>query len=43
MSSGEVGTWLGLMAGLLGGAGVFTGGWVADSSGWGSGPSSSAG
>ncbi|MDX1382496.1 MAG: MFS transporter, partial [Thermoanaerobaculia bacterium] len=30
MSSGEVGTWLGLMSGLLGGVGVFVGGWVAD-------------
>jgi MFS family permease len=30
MSSGEVGTYLGLMSGLLGGLGVFLGGWVAD-------------
>ena len=30
MSAGEVGTWLGLMTGLLGGFGVFAGGWVAD-------------
>jgi predicted MFS family arabinose efflux permease len=30
MSSGEVGTWLGLIAGIIGGAGTFAGGWAAD-------------
>jgi MFS family permease len=30
MSSGEVGTWLGLMAGIVGAAGTFAGGWAAD-------------
>jgi MFS family permease len=30
MSSGEVGTWLGLIAGIVGGAGTFAGGWAAD-------------
>jgi MFS family permease len=30
MSSGEVGTWLGLMNGVLGAAGTFAGGWAAD-------------
>jgi MFS family permease len=30
MSSGEVGTWLGLIAGIVGGAGTLIGGWAAD-------------
>ena len=30
MSSGEVGTWLGLIAGIVGGAGTLAGGWAAD-------------
>jgi MFS family permease len=30
MSSGEVGTWLGLIAGLVGGVGTLAGGWAAD-------------
>jgi len=30
MSSGEVGTWLGLIAGTVGAAGTFVGGWAAD-------------
>ena len=30
MSSGEVGTWLGLIAGIVGGVGTLVGGWAAD-------------
>ena len=30
MSSGEIGTWLGLISGVAGGLGIFLGGWCAD-------------
>ena len=30
MSTGEVGTWFGLLLGLAGGVGIVAGGWLAD-------------